>query len=82
MSFANKTIVLTGVIVWNWAIAAISLAQQGASLVLGARNRCFRRNGCCLRETGRKGDRSSNGCDSTRTMSAVDRAGDHSLWAN
>jgi len=61
---------------------AISLAQQGASLVLGARNQVALEETVAACATGRKGDHRSNGCDSTRTMSAVDRAGDRSLWAN
>jgi len=78
MSFANKTIVLTGAS-WNWAIA-FSLAQQGASLVLGARNQVALEEtvAACAKQEGKVIQRM---CDSTRTMSAVDRAGDR-LWAN
>jgi len=82
MSFANKNC-SDRCIVWNWAIACNLPRSAGREFSLRcSQSSCFRRNGCCLRETGRKGDRSSNGCDSTRTMSAVVRAGDHSLWAN
>lgn len=38
MLFANKTIILTGASVGIGRSLAISLAQQGASLVLAARN--------------------------------------------
>lgn len=38
MSFANKTIVITGASAGIGQALAISLAQQGANLVLAARN--------------------------------------------
>jgi len=54
MSFANKTIVLTG------ASSGIGRSLQSPSLsrrefsLRCSQSSCFRRNGCCLRETGRK----------------------------
>jgi len=54
MSFANKTIVLTGASSGIGRSLAISLAQQGASLVLGARNQVALEETVAACETGRK----------------------------
>jgi len=53
MSFANKTIVLTGASSGIGRSLAISLAQQGASLVLGARNQVALEETVAACETGR-----------------------------